>query len=326
MKNPPSGIEIRPYVESDLTEMPAMYKSCFGLQVNERYFHWRYRENPAGPVAASCAVKNGKLCAFYGLLPEMFEKDGIELKAYQSMDTMTHPDFQRMGLFNLTAKATFDFVLEKERVLNLFGIPGHRALPGFVKMGWEHPHDFPLLFQHAKVIRKSGTRDGSVVSAATSVTDWENYFKARKPMIGIIRRKLSHAYLDWHFFRNPLFRFDTLCLTNSEGLEGFLISRDMGNSRRLICLFDSREPGKREDIALQLISELASQHPGKWLYAWEPTEKILRRAFKKARMIKNPFSRGPFSHRVPLILHQLGTAKPEWRESSNFDWQAGYQD
>lgn len=326
MNNPPSGIEIRPYVESDLTEMPAMYKACFGLQVNESYFHWRYRENPAGPVVASCAVKNGKLCAFYGLLPEIFEIDGTELKAYQSMDTMTHPEFQRMGLFNLTAKATFNFVLEKERGLCLFGIPGHRALPGFVKMGWEHPHDFPLLFQHAKVIRKSATKDGSVIGAPTSDTDWESYFKSRKPMVGIIRRKLSPAYLDWHFFRNPLVRFDTLCLKNGDGMDGFLISRDMGNSRRLICLLDSREPNDRGSIARQLISELASRYPRDWLYAWEPTEKALYTAFREARMIKNPFSKGPFSHRVPLILHHLGIAKPEWSQSSIFDWQAGYQD
>ncbi len=326
MKNPPSDIEIRPYRESDIAEMPAMYKACFGLQVNESYFHWRYRDNPAGAVVASCAVKNGKLCAFYGLLPELFEENGTEMKVYQSMDTMTHPEFQRMGLFNLTANATFNFVVEKERKLYLFGIPGHRALPGFLKLGWRHQHDFRLLFQYAKVIRKLGTERDSITDTAPSHLEWEKYFGTRKPMPEILRRKLSPAYLDWHFFRNPLVRFDCLCLKSSEGLKGFLISRDMGKSRRMICLLDSRVPNDRGNVARQLISGLASRYPRDWIYAWEPTEKTLHTALREARMIKNPFSKGPFSHRVPLILHQLGSANPEWSRSFVFDWQAGYQD
>ena len=83
-----------------------LYRRCFDRVVDERYFTWKYCDNPAGSFVGFEAVHKGKTIASYGVIPEPYLADGKKVLAWQSMDTMTDPDYQRRGLFISLAKKT----------------------------------------------------------------------------------------------------------------------------------------------------------------------------------------------------------------------------
>ncbi len=323
MASLPKDISIRPSTKEDYSQLAELYLACFGLRVGSDFFHWKYDDNPAGQAASVCAVSGEKLCAYYALLPEHFVGKGKELKVYQSMDTMTHPDFQRLGLFSSTANACFDSVVSREGSLRMYGIPGFRALPGFKKLGWKHAHDFDLLFQHSLLVPTRAGHACRVLSENDPL--WAGYFEEHEPPPGL-SQKLSKKIVDWSVYRHPLTKFEVLGMIRNERLEGFVVTRAAGASRRLVALIDSRSSLDRPRVAANLLGGLAARHRGSWLYAWEPTEPGLAGAFRSSRFIKNPFHRGPFSHRVPLILRAMGSAEAEWEMPAAGDWQAYYQD
>jgi len=318
---------IQPAALTDFERYAEIYQACFQMNASREFFTWKYLENPYGPVTAFEAVDGDRVAAFYGLLPDKFVEEGRDLLAYQSMDTMTHPAYQRLGLFSRTAKATFQHVVDRDGSLLLFGIPGIRALPGFVKLGWKHAHNFSFLFQNSSLIR-SRNSPGDFADLKVSFDGWNSYFASRRSFPGLRQRKLEQALLQWYVYRHPYRKFEVLGYARNGELRGFLVSREVGDKRRLIHWVDAKDPEEREQIACFLISALAKKYPRTWIYCWEPTESGLRNSFRQHWFIRNPLDRGPFSHRVPLILHHLGnkTKSPDWPHANRFDWQAMNQD
>ncbi len=328
MSEPKIEFQLKTTDTQGLERLQTIFDACFGRKVDQNYFRWKYVENPAGPVAACEAYDGDKVAGFYGILPEIYLVDGKETKVYQSMDTMTHPDYQRMGLFSRLAKTTFEHVVKCEGSLRMLGIPGIRALPGFVKLGWIHAHSFAFLFQHASLLRMRGNREGDVAVLDAKFAGWKQYFDSRQPLHGLRQKKYDATFFDWRVFRHPYRRYEVLGYSQSGALEGLLVSHEMEPNRRLVFLLDAVSPEKRRAAAAALIPALARRHPRDWIYAWEPTEHDLRSAYQRLWFLRNPFGRGPFCHRVPLILHQLGAAaeRGDWIRPQAFDWQALNQD
>ena len=139
---------------SRLGELAEMFQLCFGQEVGEGYFRWKYLSGPGGEVTAFTAESEGRVAAFYGLLAERYTIAGEATTVLQSMDTMTHPDFQRRGLFVKTASMTFDHVMETLGHLRLIGVTGENAYHGFVnKLGWRNIEKFRYAFVNRPLFR-----------------------------------------------------------------------------------------------------------------------------------------------------------------------------
>src|SRR5690242_16349933 len=113
---------------TNLMRFSEMAELSLGLKTSDKYFQWKYLDNPAGEVVAFEALHEGRPAAFYGVIPEFYTVKGERVKVYQSMDTMTHPDYQRRGLFTKLANMTYNYLVEKDGGVNLVGIPGSNSL------------------------------------------------------------------------------------------------------------------------------------------------------------------------------------------------------
>lgn len=319
--------ELRPVNPDNFERYSEIYDACFGMKVGRDFFRWKYLENPSGPVVAFEAVDGDRVAAFYGIMPDSFTAGGREFRVYQSMDTMTHPDYQRLGLFSKTARATFQHVVAREKTLRMFGIPGVRALPGFVKLGWTHAHSFRLLFQHSRFISRL-PRHLEIAELRADFAGWRDYFSARTSLTTMRQRKYSLDVLQWHVFSHPLRQFEVIGVSEKGRLNGFVVSRDAGGGRRLVHLVDTLHPEDRSTTGAALLSAVAERHRGSWIYAWEPTDPLLRRAYNQHWFLANPLGKGPFCHQVPLILHHLGEGSEgsDWINAAGCDWQAMNQD
>jgi hypothetical protein len=124
--------------DTDFKPLAELVKTCFGMEVDGRYFDWKYFDNPAGNVIAYMALSGNRIAAFYGLIPEWYWSKGEKVLVYQSMDTMTHPDFRRLGLFVKLARMCYDDIASRDNDYMILGFPAPASYQGFVqKLGWK---------------------------------------------------------------------------------------------------------------------------------------------------------------------------------------------
>jgi hypothetical protein len=74
--------------------------------------------------------------AFYGLVPCHFSINNEKFLAAQSVDTMTHHNHRKKGLFQLLAEKTYALA-RSEGIQFIFGFPNQNSYPGFVKLNWK---------------------------------------------------------------------------------------------------------------------------------------------------------------------------------------------
>ncbi|MFM7428668.1 MAG: GNAT family N-acetyltransferase, partial [Flammeovirgaceae bacterium] len=121
----------------ELESLAELAKLCFNMDVDRSYFEWKYFDNPCGEVVAYVALSHNKIVAFYGVIPEWYCENGKVVKIFQSMDTMTHPDFRRLGLFVKLANRCFDDLAKENPDYLVLGFPAPASYSGFVKkLGW----------------------------------------------------------------------------------------------------------------------------------------------------------------------------------------------
>jgi hypothetical protein len=120
------------------------------------------------------------------------------------MDTMTHPDFQRRGLFVRLAELTYDEVCASTGRCDLVGIPGATSLPGFTrKLGWSEIHRFNLLTAPALLVRatpRSPGRDVSIETIDQLDERVRELLLAVRELAGDAWPRLAGTFFDWRVF------------------------------------------------------------------------------------------------------------------------------
>jgi GNAT superfamily N-acetyltransferase len=110
---------------------------------NEAFFRWKHTENPAGRSPMWLAVDGDDIVGFRTMMQWRFRSPtGPPVRAVRAVDTATHPDHQRRGIFrSLTTTAVAE--LTEEGVSFVFNTPNDNSRPGYLKMGWREAGRIP---------------------------------------------------------------------------------------------------------------------------------------------------------------------------------------
>ena len=94
---------IRPYQDGDEEAIYDLRCAVFGeIQDKEQWlktWNWKYKNNPAGNPVIWVALAGDKLVANYAVIPVKMKIGDEIIEASQSVDTMTHPEYQGQGIF-----------------------------------------------------------------------------------------------------------------------------------------------------------------------------------------------------------------------------------
>jgi len=139
---------------SNLDELITLSKSYYstGDIINNSYLTWQYLDNPAGAPFLFTSKENAasKLAGQYLVLPMGYQIMGETVSGSLSLNTLTHPDHQRKGLFTKMANAAYADCAENNNYFTI-GFPNPLSYPGFVrKLDFEHLGDIPLLIKPLK--------------------------------------------------------------------------------------------------------------------------------------------------------------------------------
>lgn len=134
-----SNIFIRRATGDDLAALIEVGAAALGWAPGEPHadlFRWKHLANPFGESLIWIAEADGRVGGFRAMMRwELVGSEGQTVTAVRAVDTATHPDFQRRGIFStLTMRAVEE--MAEQGVDIVFNTPNSQSRPGYLKMGW----------------------------------------------------------------------------------------------------------------------------------------------------------------------------------------------
>lgn len=298
------NFNIKPIDFDKLNALTETFRLCFGIDPPENYFEYKFLRNPAGKAVGFTAYHENKIAGFYGVIPENFIINGEKVIIYQSMDTMTHPNYQRQGLFTTLAKKTYEDIIEKKKEAFVIGFPGDLSNPGLIKMGWKNIATIDLIFLNRNIFKlKSLLKKHSTLSI-TEITrfneDFTTYFNNKNYSYNKILLFMDENTLNWRLVDHPIHKFKIAKITETNNLIGFVIYRLDEKNRCFIHYIDFADDDFYKKYLNTVCDYLFEKNQCNYIYTFKPSNPFISEAYKSSWFIKNICNKGPFSHK-PLF-------------------------
>ncbi len=143
---------VRAYNQEDEEKLLELWKAVYPKlgyyhQHWAEWWRWKYKDNPAGAGKIWIAEHDGKIVGHYAIIPIVAKLVTDTVTISQSVDTMTHPDYRRQGLFKTLAREVYSQA-EGNGIDIVCGFPGANSLPGFIeRLDWFNVTAMPLIFK-----------------------------------------------------------------------------------------------------------------------------------------------------------------------------------
>lgn len=274
------------------------------------YWRWKHHGNNSfGPSKGVYAWDEGEKRAA-GLRIFMrwsfISANGEYVKAVRAVDTATHPDYRRKGIFSTLTKLAVR-ELKEEGVHFIFNTPNDKSLPGYLKMGWKVAGRVPMYVRALRPLRLVAAAFGRTAAGSpggepdwrefftSNIISWRDFessskdelselisvFEAKRRRVGY-RTARSAEYMSWKYGGNPNAAYGVCPLYGGPGgLEGFAVLR----------------PGRRFGLREAVLSEMVLRRPDAALGA-----SLLREVIKnvKADYIVSHFQKGTFERKAAV--------------------------
>ena len=135
------------YKPGDEHDLLRLFRTVFHRDRSLEHWKWQFADNPYLPPTISLAreASTGRVVGAHVLMPFALNVKGRPTLACHSLDLAVHPDFQRQGIFETTARDCFAWARERGAAA-VVAFPNASSYPGFVRsLGW-HRILFPRLY------------------------------------------------------------------------------------------------------------------------------------------------------------------------------------
>jgi len=216
--------------EKLITETIDLLKTVFSnTEFNKNWWLWKYRNNPFGNPLGWYASHNGKLVGVRLATPNRFRMQKDIYNAYQMVDTATHPEYGKRGIFTALTKKAVEKIRSKNSFI--FNFPNDNSFPGYISLGWNKIKDLswyisPTSF--SAFLRRTKTADFvfPVISERRYMenccTDW------------------NEESLNWRFKEHPYNKYFTFILSQKDFVI-YKIRKIKGLSTAVIMIGDSSD-------------------------------------------------------------------------------------
>ncbi len=253
----------RAYEPGDEAGILALRRVTFGdidqARLTPEVWRWQFADNPAGCAYIRLADHGGTIVGQYAAIPTRFrvgaDRGGNRTFA-MSCDTMTHPAYQRQGMFVRLAQELYEDIATRLGVTTVWGFPNPASYPGFRgKLAWFDVHEFPTFvkpLQSSRVLARylgsralanavGGAADGlfRLVTprvraprrcTVTPVGAFDGRFADlwdRHQTLAEVIQVRDPAYLHWRYRAAPVFGYEPFEVTVDGALGGYLVLRSL---------------------------------------------------------------------------------------------------
>lgn len=308
--------DIRPYQPEDEDAVLALIQQGMGggpTGTRDRAFwQWKHFDNPFGRSISLVAVHNsGQIIGLRTFMRWRFKSNSSVVNAVRAVDTVSHPDYRRYGVFSvLTEEAVRQ---TKESGVDLiFNTPNAQVLPGYIKLGWDYVSRIRPLVKvlnyprfAAGILRSRNRARASrqlplqeifrerptpVATFLDSTHNIENLLGSYGGMKNCrLSTDRSLKYLKWRYALYPGVNYGTVCLEKNGMPAGCAILRSstrFGLKEAVIA--ELLLPGRDENAASALLKDLKKRISADYLIAYFPES-----SFERCMLLRQGF------HQVP---------------------------
>jgi GNAT superfamily N-acetyltransferase len=282
MDQPPT---IRPYEAGDLGSVLETLKSALGespiLKRTPRLWAWKHEDNPFGPSLVLVAEVGGRVAGVRALMRwDLLLPDGTLLRCLRAVDTATHPDFERRGIFRRLTNEAVELARADGYDL-IFNTPNDRSGAGYLTMGWHRVGTIGVMVRPL-LSRGAGVDPDSPPDPAGFFDPVPPVFvpgdDAPRSSRGL-RTPRSAEYLSWRFNGHPYVAYRAI---SSQGAT--VIARaNLRKGRKEVVISDILGRPQRKAVA-----RLASTARAAYLAGWFSPGSPERRAALLAGLIPLP--------------------------------------
>ncbi|MGH8936852.1 MAG: GNAT family N-acetyltransferase [Acidimicrobiia bacterium] len=281
---PEATITIRPFEDRDLPQTLEVMRLALGepalLARTPELFAWKHLRNPFGRSLMLVAEAGGRIVGLRAFMRwELQTPGGAVLRCVRAVDTATHPDFQRRGIFrSLTTQALE--LAATEGIDLVFNTPNPRSGAGYLSMGWAEVGPIGVMVRpsaHMLLPPRAlgGLPDpddfpGGPLAGALEVAD--------RPPRGL-RTPRTPEYLAWRFSAHPTARYLPVETKGSVALT----RPNLRRGRRELVLSDVL--GTRAGAAIREVRKRSRSH---YLVAWFSPGSPERRAALRNGLLPVP--------------------------------------
>jgi len=205
-------ITTRQLEESDVLPVLDLMRAALGepplLRRTPELFAWKHFDNPFGRSLAIVAETDDRIVGLRAFMRwDLIAPGGVTLRCVRAVDTATHPDYQRRGLFRRLTEETLELAVAKDVDL-VFNTPNEKSGAGYLSMGWTEVGMIGVL---ARPSPRLATDRGD-----TNSTEPENFLADPQPALPLdvtdraprgLRTPRNGAYLRWRFGSHPTARY-----------------------------------------------------------------------------------------------------------------------
>lgn len=125
--------------ENDLPRMLELVRTALGegsIPRTEAFWRWKHEQNAFGRSPMMLVETEGRIIALRVFLRWRWRYGDRTFDAVRPVDTATHPDWRRRGLFEQLTRRMID-AMREEGVAFVYNTPNPKSAQGYQKLGWQ---------------------------------------------------------------------------------------------------------------------------------------------------------------------------------------------
>lgn len=309
-----SPVRTRRFEPPDLPEVLDVLRAALGetalLRRTPALFAWKHLDNPFGPSTILLATVGDRIAGVRAVMRwSLTRPDGTTIRCGRMVDTATHPDFQRMGIFRRLTNEVVEEVAT-EGVELLFNTPNPSSGAGYLSMGWESVGPIGVMVRPGRGLpRRRGDGDSGLPEVGDFVHSPAIDYAAGDDIDVVDRGPLgartprTPAYLGWRFRSHPTARYVVVSVAGSAAVA----RPNFRSGRKELVVSDLIGPAPRPAVAA-----LARASSADYLVAWFSRGTPERRGAIAAGLVPVPRVSALTLVARPLVDLGPGVHDPSW--------------
>lgn len=221
----------RDYQDGDEYQILTLYKQVNDREMALSHWKWKFAESPFGKGIIKLMFDDNWLIGHYAVIPMNVQVQNTVVKAALSVNTMTHPDYERQGIFSYLAEETYS-KCRQDGYGFVYGFPNENSYYGFTrKLSWTDLGRITPL-EKKLGIDKIAKKDNNGYIRPVAVFDervnvlWN---KVKDDNQIIVSR--TKDFLNWRFVENPAVEYPKFVYQNDTGeISGYFVLKTYAKS------------------------------------------------------------------------------------------------